>query len=112
MFIFITLGNILVQHFLSYGTSIGEQGGAKGVLPPLEKKIMTPLAFKMTPTPSEMAFDPPTQISSFLSWRGFFFRKKNFKKFLDKIISPADAGTSFRPKKPKSAIKSVSSAPP
>ena len=50
---------------------IGEQGGgvAKGVLPPLEKNFYDPpyVAFKMTPTPSEMAFDPPTQISSFLS---------------------------------------------
>ena len=80
---------------------------------------MTPLAFKMTPTPSEMAFDPPTQISSFLSWRRFFLEKKKFwkKKFLEKIFlekkfSPADAAASFRPKKPKSAIKNVSPAPP
>ena len=73
---------------------------------------MTPLAFKMTPTPSEMAFDPPTQISSFLSWRRFFFfgKKKILEKkfleknFLEKQFSPADAGASFRPKKPKSAI--------
>ena len=88
---------------------------------------MTPLAFKMTPTPSEMAFDPPTQISSFLSWRRFFLEKKNLekkilkkkfmekkilkKKFLEKFFSPADAGASFRPKKPKSAIKNVSPAP-
>ena len=38
--------------------SIGEQGGggSKGLLPPLEKKYDPPLAFKMTPTPSEMAF--------------------------------------------------------
>ena len=40
----------------------------------------------MTPTPSEMAFDPPTQISSFLSWRRFFLEKKKIleKKFLEK----------------------------
>ena len=57
----------------------------------------------MTPTPSEMAFDPPTQISSFLSWRR--------KNFLEIFFSPADVGASFRPKKPKSAIKNVSPAP-
>ena len=47
---------------------------------------MTPLAFKMTPTPSEMAFE--TQISSFLSWRRFFLEKKKIleKKFLEKKI--------------------------
>ena len=32
--------------------TIGEQGGAKGVLPPLEKKIMTPLAQEFVYTPS------------------------------------------------------------
>ena len=42
----------------------------------------------MTPTPSEMAFDPPTQISSFLSWRGFFLEKKILEKiFLEKNFS-------------------------
>ena len=66
----------------------------------------------MTPTPSEMAFDPPTQISSFLSYRRFFLEKKKSKKFWKKIFSPANAGASFRPKKPKSAIKNVSPAPP
>ena len=67
----------------------------------------------MTPTPSEMAFDPPTQISSFLSWRRFFFLEKTFpKKFSGKKFSPANAGASFRPKKPKSAIKNVAPAPP
>ena len=73
-----------------------------------------PLAFKMTPTPSEMAFDPPTQISSFLSWRRFFFlekknsgKKNSGKKFSGKKIF----GVSFKPKKPESAIKNVSPAP-
>ena len=48
----------------------------------------------------------------------FFFRKKMFRKkkileknFLEKKFSPADAAASFRPKKPKSAIKNVSPAP-
>ena len=113
-----------MAYIFGFLKSIGEQGGgggAKGVLPPLEKKFMTPpLAFKMTPTPSEMAFDPPTQISSFLSWRRFFLEKKKKKilekkflekKFLVKFFSPADAGASFGPKKPKSAIKNVSPAP-
>ena len=67
----------------------------------------------MTPTPSEMAFDPPTQISSFFKLATFFLEKKFMeKKILEKIFSPADAGASFRPKKPKSAIKNVSPAPP
>ena len=38
----------------------GEQGGGGGggVLPRLKKIYDPPLRFKMTPTPSEMAFDP------------------------------------------------------
>ena len=49
--------------------NIGEQGvGLEGGYPPLKKKIYDPpLAFKTTTTPSEMAFDPLPQISSFLS---------------------------------------------
>ena len=42
--------------------AIGEQGGAT---PSRKKNYDPPLAFKMTPTPSEMAFWPPIQISSF-----------------------------------------------
>ena len=37
-------------------------------------------AFKTTPTPSEMAFDPLPQILSFLSWRRFFFLEKKIRK--------------------------------
>ena len=56
------------------------RGGAGGGYPLLKKNFMTPLAFKSTPTPSEMAFDPLPQILSFLSWRLFFFRKKILEK--------------------------------
>ena len=44
----------------SRGENIGEQGGGvRGVLPRLKKFFYDPpLRFKMTPTPSEMAFDP------------------------------------------------------
>ena len=74
----------------------------------------------MTPTPSEMAFDPPYPDFELFKLATFFFLekkkfwKKNFwkKKLWKKKFSPADAGTSFRPKKPKSAIKNVSPAPP
>ena len=39
--------------------AIGEQGGGSGGSTPSEKIFYDPpLRFKMTPTPSEMAFDP------------------------------------------------------
>ena len=46
---------------------IGEQGGwLRGGYPLLKKKFMTPpLTLKMTPTPSEMAFDPLPGFSAF-----------------------------------------------
>ena len=53
------------------------RGQLEGGYPPLFLLSDPPLAFKTTPTPSEMALDPLPQISSFLSWRRFFFRKKN-----------------------------------
>ena len=70
---------------------------------------MTPLAFKTTPTPSEMAFDPLPQISSFLSYSDVFFLEKKILE--EKKFSPAGAGTSFCPKTPKSAIKKFLSTP-
>ena len=66
--------------------SIGEHGvGLEGGYPQLKKFFydppMTPLAFKTTPTPSEMAFDPyPVFV---------FFRKKILEEKKFRRLAPA-----------------------
>ena len=48
-------------YFSSFVISIGEQGGGQGGGGSTPSEIFfydPPLRFKMTPTPSEMAFDP------------------------------------------------------
>ena len=68
----------------------------------------------MTPTPSEMAFDPDFELFKLAT--GFFKKKFLEKKFwkifiLEKKISQAHACTSFEPKKLKSAIKKFPQPP-
>ena len=59
-----------------------------------------------------MAFDPLPPDFELFKLATFFLEKKIEKKILEKKISPAGAGTSFWPKRPKSAIFFFVNPPP
>ena len=75
------------QEFIKFLTPIHRwaRGVAKGWLPPAQKiffsKSDPPLTLKMTPTPSEMAFDPQyLDFQLFKRAWGLFSLEKKFKK--------------------------------
>ena len=82
---------IIEKYTMYYNHRWARGGGWRGATPCWKKFLWPPyVAFKTTPTPSEMAFDPLPQILSFLSWRRFFFLEKKFwekKKF--RRLAPA-----------------------
>ena len=86
---------------------MGEQRGLlRGGYPCSKKKIMSP-------PPQKWLLTPYLDFQLFkLATFFFFLEKKIKKKICKKKFSAADAGTSFGPKKLKSAIKKFSPAPP
>ena len=61
------------------------KGGAKGVLPPLEKKFMTPPSIQNDPNPLRNGFWPPYPDFELFKLATFFLEKKNLeKKFPEK----------------------------